>query len=313
MLFLNNISRGTDSPFMVEFLEDNEPDDLTGKTVIITAKDQPWDKVEDDSSAVFKKVVTEFESANKVAVLLDHDDTYINPGQYWLDVVVKDGALVDRYVYATFNINGGPTNVPPRGGLEPTGDSQPMSGIGYNWIRVNKQTNANTITVNVVKATIGNGGGGSEGIPEAPNDGKQYGRQSKKWTEITGGGGGESDYLWRPTVDSSGNISWVKSSSTTTPVPQNIKGPPGQDSTVPGPQGPKGEKGDPGSAGDVETATLDVTDPATESPSGAASTQADVNVETTDQITALWEAENVLDNKIGDIGEALDLINGEVI
>jgi len=29
----------------------------------------------------------------------------------------------------------------------------------------------------------------SETIPEAPDDGKQYGRQSESWTEITGGGG----------------------------------------------------------------------------------------------------------------------------
>ena len=45
------------------------------------------------------------------------------------------------------------------------------------------------------------GGGGGDGIGEAPNDGKQYGRQSLTWTEISGsvvippggGGGGASD------------------------------------------------------------------------------------------------------------------------
>ena len=30
--------------------------------------------------------------------------------------------------------------------------------------------------------------GGSGGIPEAPIDGKQYGRQDAEWTEVTGGG-----------------------------------------------------------------------------------------------------------------------------
>ena len=30
--------------------------------------------------------------------------------------------------------------------------------------------------------------GGSGGIPEAPVDGKQYGRQDEAWTEVTGGG-----------------------------------------------------------------------------------------------------------------------------
>ena len=35
-----------------------------------------------------------------------------------------------------------------------------------------------------------NSGGSSNGIPEAPNNGKQYGRQSKNWTEILSGPGG---------------------------------------------------------------------------------------------------------------------------
>jgi len=37
---------------------------------------------------------------------------------------------------------------------------------------------------------IGTGTGtGTSGIPEAPADGKQYGRQSKQWTEIKPSGG----------------------------------------------------------------------------------------------------------------------------
>ena len=42
-----------------------------------------------------------------------------------------------------------------------------------------------------------------------------------------GGGGGSSDELWRPAVDSAGNISWEKSASSTPPTTQNIKGQPG--------------------------------------------------------------------------------------
>jgi hypothetical protein len=34
--------------------------------------------------------------------------------------------------------------------------------------------------------------GGGGGIPDAPSDGIQYGRQNASWTEITGGGGGGS-------------------------------------------------------------------------------------------------------------------------
>ena len=37
-------------------------------------------------------------------------------------------------------------------------------------------------------------GEGGEGIPEAPVDGKQYGRQDKEWTEVTGGGGTGDGY-----------------------------------------------------------------------------------------------------------------------
>lgn len=48
----------------------------------------------------------------------------------------------------------------------------------------------------------------------------------KLWA-LPGGGGGSSDELWRPTVDSAGNISWEKSASQTAPATQNIKGKPG--------------------------------------------------------------------------------------
>ena len=52
-------------------------------------------------------------------------------------------------------------------------------------------------------------------------------------------GGGGSDNLWYPTVDSSGNISWQKSESETPPTVQNIRGPQGER----GLQGERGEKG----------------------------------------------------------------------
>lgn len=65
------------------------------------------------------------------------------------------------------------------------------------------------------------------------------------------GGGGSSDELWRPTVDSSGNISWQKSTSTTPPVTQNIKGDKGDqgEQGIPGTPGAKGDKGDKGDQG----------------------------------------------------------------
>lgn len=66
-----------------------------------------------------------------------------------------------------------------------------------------------------------------------------------------GGGGGDSDNIWKPTVSSNGEITWRKSTSTTTPDPQNIKGPKGDDGNTgeTGPQGPAGPKGDTGETG----------------------------------------------------------------
>ncbi len=66
-----------------------------------------------------------------------------------------------------------------------------------------------------------------------------------------GGTPGESDNIWKPTVSSSGEITWRKSKSTTTPDPQNIKGPKGDDGDPgeTGPQGPAGPKGDTGETG----------------------------------------------------------------
>lgn len=43
--------------------------------------------------------------------------------------------------------------------------------------------------------------------------------------EVSGGGeGGSSDAIWKPTVSANGDISWVKTSSTSKPLTQNIKG-----------------------------------------------------------------------------------------
>ena len=63
-----------------------------------------------------------------------------------------------------------------------------------------------------------------------------------------GGGGGDSDNIWKPTVDASGDLSWRKSTSTTTPETQNIKGPKG-DTGATGAQGPKGDTGEIGATG----------------------------------------------------------------
>lgn len=47
-----------------------------------------------------------------------------------------------------------------------------------------------------------------------------------------GGGGGESTIAWKPTVSADGTISWTRTSSTTKPADQNIKGEDGFSPTV---------------------------------------------------------------------------------
>lgn len=56
------------------------------------------------------------------------------------------------------------------------------------------------------------------------------------------------DGYWRPTVDASGNLSWMRATAETPPATQNIKGPKG-DTGETGPQGPQGEQGIQGLAG----------------------------------------------------------------
>ena len=63
-----------------------------------------------------------------------------------------------------------------------------------------------------------------------------------------GGGGSESTIAWKPTVDADGNISWNRTSSTTKPAMQNIKGEKG-DKGEDGAAGADGAKGDTGEQG----------------------------------------------------------------
>lgn len=75
------------------------------------------------------------------------------------------------------------------------------------------------------------GGSGGGGIPEAPKDGKLYGRKSGKWTEVIG-------------VKGEKGAKGDKGD----PGPQGLKGDKG-DTGEQGPQGIQGEKGDPGAQG----------------------------------------------------------------
>lgn len=67
-------------------------------------------------------------------------------------------------------------------------------------------------------------------------------------TTGTGGGGGPSDVAWLPEVSAEGVISWSRSTATTAPAPQNIKGPQGEKGDT-GATGPKGDTGPTGPTG----------------------------------------------------------------
>lgn len=60
---------------------------------------------------------------------------------------------------------------------------------------------------------------------------------------------GTDGFTWRPSVNSSGDLTWTKDSSSTTPLAINIKGPKGEDGK-PGLQGPKGDTGETGPRGE---------------------------------------------------------------
>lgn len=73
----------------------------------------------------------------------------------------------------------------------------------------------------------------------------RYGTIGEKPINASGGGGGESDIAWLPSVDTAGNISWARSSTTTPPASRNIKG-------------QQGEQGVPGTNATITGATASV-------------------------------------------------------
>ena len=62
------------------------------------------------------------------------------------------------------------------------------------------------------------------------------------------GNPGANGFTWRPSVDTSGNLTWTNNGNTTAPTTVNIKGPKG-DTGLTGPQGPTGPKGATGATG----------------------------------------------------------------
>lgn len=95
-----------------------------------------------------------------------------------------------------------------------------------------------------VDAPKGIPSGGTAGQILSKVNGEDY---NTAWVDAPSGGGGTgSDSVWYPNIDSSGNISWTKQSTSSPPMEQNIRGPQGEQ----GDAGPQGERGEQGVAGE---------------------------------------------------------------
>lgn len=172
----------------------------------------------------------------QVEALLDK----VNVGNLdvWLPSVDTSGNLSwskssSSTVPTTRNIRGpqgasgptGPTGA--TGGVGPTGPQGSTGGVGPTGPQGKVGPTGPT-------GPQGAGGAGSVG-PTGPQGN-------------TGPTGPANNSIWYPTVDASGNLTWAKSTSTTTPTARNIKGPQGNPGST-GPTGPQGQPGKPGSDG----------------------------------------------------------------
>lgn len=169
-------------------------------------------------------------TGSQVEALLDK----VNTGtlDVWLPSVTTAGQISwtksnSQTVPATRNIMGpvGPTGPKGEGGgigpIGPTGPKGIDGGQG-------------PVGPTGPTGPQGSGGAGSIG-PTGPT-GPQGKPGSDGGVGLTGPTGPINDSLWYPTVAADGNITWAKSTSSTTPTARNIRGPIG----LTGPTGPAG-------------------------------------------------------------------------
>ena len=113
------IKRGTTLPITVNITDANgAPVDLTGATVYFTAKTAESDTDADDNNAAIAKDVTIHTdpTEGETLIVLDADDTTINPANYYYDITVKYAAVggadpvVNTVVEGKLKIDGKPTN-----------------------------------------------------------------------------------------------------------------------------------------------------------------------------------------------------------
>lgn len=125
-----------------------------------------------------------------------------------------------------------------------------------------------------------------------------------------GGGGGESTIAWKPTVSEDGTISWERTSSTTKPADQNIKGPKG-DAGPQGPEGPAGEQGPEGEQGPKGDAG-EKGEEGPEGPKGDTGEKGDAGVSPNVTITTIEGGHRVtITDEDHPQGQSFDVMDGE--
>lgn len=160
------IRRGNDIQVSLSLMNGTEVYDManvTDVTVTVVSVTHPECKI----------AVSDFEVSNPLILNIPGSNTL-------LPNVVPDGAY--RIIVGFMD-----------GDRRVTVDSVAFSIVDYNFqaFEVDEMTSVYYVQAYAVVQVFGGGGGG---IPDAPMDGIQYGRQDGEWTEIVSGGGGTNDH-----------------------------------------------------------------------------------------------------------------------
>lgn len=110
-----SIYRGTTYDFTYNHTDVNgDPVSLVGSTVYFTVKTNEYDDDLTDADALIKKTVTDHNdaAAGETSWTLNDEDTQIEPGTFYFDVVVEDseGLSDPPSLIGTFKVTGKPTN-----------------------------------------------------------------------------------------------------------------------------------------------------------------------------------------------------------
>lgn len=162
------------------------------------------------------------------------------------------------------------------GATGPTGPAGPAGAEGPQGVPGNPGPTGPTGATGNTGPQGPKGDPGTPGIADAPNDGKQYGRQNLTWTEVVASGGGGSASIiisdTAPASPSPGTLWWESDSGTlsiwyndgnsqqwveiSSLGPTGPAGPPGADG-APGAQGPQGPQGPAGTNSPLGEAPTD--------------------------------------------------------